>query len=241
MKLLGFMLIVLACSLTITNRVAAQCSIVSLNSLSKIEQGTPIEITAQVPATVATSRLTFKWRISIGTITSGDNTSSITIDTADLGGQRLTVSVEVTGATTTCTNTGEISVDVLPPPPTIEKFDEYGDIKFEDEKARLDNLAIAITRADKSYFANLFAYAGRRTYRNEASERLARAKNYLVKVRGIDPNRIITTDLGHDDEFRMVLQILPGGMSPLNSGTIQLPLDQLDFSKPRPRQSKRRH
>ncbi len=240
MKAFGMMLIFVTFCVAVSTRTSAQCSIVKLNSLSKIAPGTPIKITAELSATIPAAKLSFKWTVSAGTITSGDNSPSITIDTAGLGGQTINVTVEVIGVTTSCRDTAEKTIEVELPPPLIEKFDIYGDIKFEDEKARLDNFAIQIQNCDKSYFAHIVAYAGRRTFPNEASDRLKRAKDYLVKVRGVNPSRIIMIDGGYRNELQVWLWILPGGTSPIWEWE-HIPRDQLDFSKPRPRQSKRRH
>jgi hypothetical protein len=89
---------------------------------------------------------------------------------------------------------------------------------------------------------HIIAYAGKRTYRGEASERLARAKDYLVKVRGIEPNRIITLDGGYIEEFKIQFHIIPEGASePVPGSFNQIPLDKVVFTKPRPRQSTKRN
>src|SRR5205823_13125607 len=88
---------------------------------------------------------TYNWTVSAGTITSGQGTTSITVDTKGLGGQTVTATVEVGGVEPTCTNrTASCSSRVRPRPKPAIKFDEYGNIRFNDEKARLDNFAIQL-------------------------------------------------------------------------------------------------
>jgi len=94
----------------------------------------------------------------------------------------------------------------------IRKFDEYSNISFNDEKARLDNLAIYLQREPemKGY---IIAYAGRRARADEAQARAERAKNYLVNVRGVNAERIVTIDGGHREELEVDVYVLPRGVS----------------------------
>lgn len=94
----------------------------------------------------------------------------------------------------------------------IRKFDEYSNISFNDEKARLDNLAIYLQRQPemKGY---IIAYAGRRARVGEAQVRTERAKNYLVSERGIEAERIVTIDGGHREELEVDVYVLPHGVS----------------------------
>jgi hypothetical protein len=220
--------------------VYSQCSKVFIEGVTEVEYGEPVTVVAKFDPPVPAADPTFKWHINIGTIAKGDNTSSITIDTTGLGGQRITVSVEVKGTVTTCADKTEFFIDVQPIRDCCFKFDEYGDLKYADEKARLDNFAIAILNFNNSV-GHIVAYAGKKTYVNEASDRLARAKDYLVKVRRIQPNRIVTIDGGYGGDFRMSLWVLPGGVTlPMDPRSAQIAPDQLDFSKPRPRTTKKR-
>jgi hypothetical protein len=59
-------------------------------------------------------------------------------------------------------------------------FDEYGSICWEDEKARLDNFAIALLNDD---LGHIIVYDGKRACRGEAVARAIRAKKYLVEYR----------------------------------------------------------
>ena len=58
-------------------------------------------------------------------------------------------------------------------------FDEYTNIPFKEEKARLDNLAIQL-QLDPNYIGYFLVYAGQRSCIGEAQARAVRAKNYLV-------------------------------------------------------------
>ena len=75
----------------------------------------------------------------------------------------------------------------------------YGNLSLEDERARLDNLAVALQQ-DKEQIAYLLLYAGRLACAGEIQARAARMKNYLVKRHGIRPERVVWKDGGYRDE-----------------------------------------
>jgi len=56
---------------------------------------------------------------------------------------------DVGGLDPACSRTASCSTAVRPPPPQCTKFDEYGNIKFNDEKARLDNFAVQLQNAPR--------------------------------------------------------------------------------------------
>lgn len=96
----------------------------------------------------------------------------------------------------------------------IRKFDEYSDLSSEDEKARLDNFAIYLQKDEPTFKGYIIVYAGQRTRSGEAQARAKRAKDYLVKVRGIEAARIVTIDGGCRNRLEVELYALPSSMSP---------------------------
>ena len=117
-------------------------------------------------------------------------------------------------------------------------FDEYGDLGFEDEKARLDNFAIQLFN-QKAATGYIFAYARKQTYESEAAERLLRAKNYLVTVRKMDPARVIIIDGGYQEQFCVTLiLVLPGATPPSTMPTLSPA--EIELTKPRPRDRAKR-
>lgn len=91
-------------------------------------------------------------------------------------------------------------------------FDEYGNIRFEDEKARLDNFAIAI-QAEPGATGYIVVH-GPRTRPNRAFNRAKRAKRYLMNVRGFKDKQIVLLDARESDEMSFVLWIVPKGAVP---------------------------
>lgn len=213
------------------------CQIVYVEvSAPEVEQGTPVIFTAKLSAVDSTAKPEFKWQINTGEIVAGEGTSSITVSTDGLGGQRVEATVSVSGISTTCSTSATKSVSIPPPPPPCDMpFDEYGDISFEDEQARLDNFAVQLANFEAAT-AYLIAYAGKETYEGEATARLKRAKDYLVKVRGVEPARITTVDGGYRPDFSVSLIVVPPDAKP----PVALPTltrDEVQFTKPRPADS----
>ena len=92
-----------------------------------------------------------------------------------------------------------------PPPTPPRKFDEYGNIRFNDEKARLDNYAITLQN-EPGTTATIIVYG---SCAGEAQQRGDRAKDYLVNTRGIEAGRITVVDGGCRAELTVQLWIVP--------------------------------
>jgi len=182
------------------------CPTIAVSCTDAVDQGSPITYTASITGEGGGSA-TYNWSVSAGTITSGQGTSSITVDTAGIGGQTVTATVEVGGLAPECARTASCSTSVRPPKPIAVKFDEYGNIRFNDEKARLDNFAIQLQNQPgaQGYYIAYGSCAG------EAQQRADRAKDYLVNNRGIDASRIVTVDGGCRAELGIELWIVPNG------------------------------
>ena len=86
------------------------------------------------------------------------------------------------------------------------KFDEYGNLAFSDEIARLDNLAIQLQR-EPDMIAWYVVYSGRKTCLGETRLRALRAKKYLIEKRGIKADRIIWMDGGYREELGVDLWV----------------------------------
>jgi hypothetical protein len=171
---------------------------------SDVEQGTPVTFTADVSGGPGTQ--TYNWSVSAGTITSGQGTSTITVDTTGQGGQTITATVELGGLDPSCGRTASCTVSVKAPL-LPRKFDEYGNIRFNDEKARLDNFAIQLQNEPtaQGYIIALGTCEG------EGQARANRARDYLVNTRGIDAGRLVLVDGGCREQLVVELWIRPQG------------------------------
>jgi len=231
--------------LTLASVVSAQtpvtCGIVGIDGPSEVEPGAPLLFKAKTTGMLHTTKAEFKWKLSVGTITTGQGTDEISVDTAGLVGLEVIATVELAGAPLGCNGSASRTTQVQLSGMTCRlRFDEYGDIKFNDEKARLDNFAIQLSNEPLSSGYILMS-AGQQTFENEATERLDRAKSYLVNVREIDRNRVITVDCGFTPDLTIKLYISPLGASPPEcNNPVEVPFSEVKFTKPRPKASKQR-
>lgn len=230
------------CFLALASTARAQappCGIVDVDGPSQVDLVMPLVLKAKTTM-LNTTKPEFKWTLSVGTITTGQGTEEITVDTAGLGGQVMTVTVELSEAQAGCNKSISKTVQVKPPPPTMCAFDSYGNIKFEDEQARLDNIAVQLMNQPLSS-VYIMMFAGQVTYEKEAEERLRRAKSYLTDVRGSDPNRIVTVDCGFSQALITKLWVVPVGATPPPCESwYEIPFSQVKFTKTRPKSSKKR-
>ncbi len=175
--------------------------------------GQPITFTANATGGDPNVTPTYNWTVSAGTISSGQGTSSITVDTAGLAsGSSVTGTVSLGGFAATCAAsqscTAQINAQQNP-----TKFDEFGNINRNDEKARLDNFANEL-QGQPGAQGYIIGYGGRRGRAGEAQTRADRAKDYLVNSRGIDAGRLVTVDGGFKEEAATELWTVPAGATP---------------------------
>ena len=197
------------------------CPTLSMNCTTDlVEVGTPISYSAMAQGGDPNASVTYNWTVSAGAISGGQGTPSITVDTTGLaGGSQVTATVELGGLAPECNRTTSCTVS-LKESPRARKFDEYGNIAFNDEKARLDNFAIELQNNPGAQ-GYIIAYGGRKARANEAQARAGRAKDYLVNTRQIDSGRIVTVDGGHREDLTVELWIVPSGAAPPeNSPTV---------------------
>ena len=234
------LVLLLALASVVSAQTPMTCGTVSVAGPTEVDLGAAVVFTVTISGMSYTTKPELKWKVSAGTITSGQGTEVITVDTTGLGGVEITATAELSGVPQGCKASASAATKVKPPIICRLPFDNYGDIKFEDEKARLDNFAIQIINEPLS-IGHLLMFAGRETFRNETRERLARAKSYLVNVRGLDPKRILTTDCGFTHELSVQLQVIPPDATPNPcDDSMQVPFSEVNFTKARPKSAKRR-
>ncbi|HEY9284786.1 MAG TPA: hypothetical protein VIP46_15120, partial [Pyrinomonadaceae bacterium] len=150
----------------------------------------------------------FEWTTSAGTITGGQGSAQIEV--IDVHTSSVTVTTRNQGCNNAASKTTEISSAVALVPRPV---DTYGNIARNDEKARLDNLAISL-QENPGAQAYLICYGGRRGRAGEAQRRCDRAKEYLVNTRGVDEGRIEAIDGGFKEDLSVELWIVPPGAQP---------------------------
>ena len=81
---------------------------------------------------------TYNWSVSAGTISSGQGTSTIIVDTKEAGGMTVTATVDVGGYSRECSTSHSCTASVAK---KSLKVAEYGKVKPAEEKAILDKFA----------------------------------------------------------------------------------------------------
>ncbi|HCX29762.1 MAG TPA: hypothetical protein DHU55_08340 [Blastocatellia bacterium] len=192
---------------------------VKLSAPSQVSEGEVITYAADVNYN-GTAGLVYTWTVNPADarIISGAGTPTITVDSTALGGQRITATLVVddgSGAPL-CRQTVQAST-FTPRTPKRDivgsEFDTCCNCSYDDQKARLDNLAVELQN-DPSTTTYLMAYAGRTSRAGESARLLARARDYLVTHRGVDASRINLINGGFREDDCVEVWVVPRGAVP---------------------------
>lgn len=192
---------------------------INLSAPTSVSEGEIITFTADVGYD-GTSSLNYTWTVTPAgaKILSGLGTSTIAVDSTGFGNQRITATLTVDdGSGEPMCRQVALASTYVPPPPSREnpalEFDVCCECTFDDQKARLDNLAVELQN-DPSATAHIIAYAGRHSRAGQASMLGARARDYLVNHRGINASRLVVVNGGYREQDCVDLWIVPRGATP---------------------------
>ncbi len=192
---------------------------VNVSAPNSVNDGEVITYTSDVTYG-GNQALNYTWTVTPATvkILSGLGTPTITVDSTGLANQRITATLVVDDGSgdAACRQSSQAST-LIPPNPAREspakQFDVCCSCAFDDQKARLDNLAVQIQN-DPSTAAYIIAYAGRHSRSGEANRLGTRARDYLVANRGINSSQIVVLNGGFREEDCVELWIVPSGAKP---------------------------
>jgi hypothetical protein len=199
----------------------------NVSAPKQVTEGEIITYTADVSYS-GTAPLKYTWRVtpSSAKVISGLGTATLNVDSTGLGGQRITATLTADdgSADPACIQTVQ-AVSIIAP---IEKkvivareFDECNNCTFDDQKARLDNLAVELQN-DPSTRGYILAYGGRMSPVGQVNTLMSRARDYLVTRRGIDASRLVVVNGGFREEDSVELWIVPSGAAaPQPTPTVQ--------------------
>jgi hypothetical protein len=191
---------------------------VSLSVDAEVNEGDVITFSADT-AYSGSTLLNYTWTVSPNNariLTNVEN--KITVDSTGLGGQRVTATLVVDDGSgdPLCRQTAQASTSVRPPE-RVERpsrqFDVCCSCSFDDQKARLDNLAVELQN-DPSTTTYVISYGGRTSRIGQADLLGTRARDYLVAQRGIDQSRIVVLNGGFREEDCVELWVVPQGATP---------------------------
>src|SRR5215217_1272581 len=190
------------------------CPAIEISCPTNVVMDQPLTFTSRysggVPANVTP---VYNWTVSAGTIIEGQGTDTIKVDTNGLAGQTVRASLSMGGYNLECA--ADCAVNIPLPKPTGNRFDEFGDIARNDEKARLDNFGIELQN-DPTSTGYVIVYPGRASKRAEVQDHFGRVIEYLVNSRQIDKSRIRTIEGPKRDQLSKELWITPQGAIPPN-------------------------
>jgi hypothetical protein len=191
---------------------------VSLSVDAEVNEGDVITFSSDT-AYSGSELLNYSWSLSPSSAKIQTSVGNrITVDSTGLGGQRITATVVVDDGSgePACRQTAQASTFVRPPERheyPSRQFDVCCSCSFDDQKARLDNLAVELQN-DPSTTTYVIAYGGRTSRTGQADLLGTRARDYLVTQRGIDQSRITVMNGGFREEDCVELWIIPRGATP---------------------------
>ena len=200
---------------------------VNISAPTKVTEGEIITYTADV-AYSGNAALKYNWKVtpSSARIISGVGSPTLNVDSTGLGGQRITATLTADDGSPdpACAQTAQVVSVVAALEKKIivaREFDECNSCKFDDQKARLDNLAVELQN-DPSTRAYILAYGGRMSPLGQVEKLMSRSRDYLVTQRGIDASRIVVVNGGFREEDSVELWIVPSGAAaPKPTPTVQ--------------------
>ena len=210
---------------------------VNVSAAQQVTEGEIITYTDDVTYT-GTAPVRYRWNVtpSSARIISGLGTATINVDSTGLGGQRITATLiaDDGSADPACMQTVQAVSSITAREKKVivaREFDECNNCTFDDQKARLDNLAVELQN-DPSTRGYIMAYGGRMSPLGQVEKLMTRARDYLVTQRGIDASRLVVVNGGFREADSVELWIVPSGASaPQPTPTVQA--GEVNPGKPR--------
>lgn len=192
---------------------------VNISAPSSVTEGEIITYTADV-AYSGTAGLRYNWTISPPSahIVSGAGSPTISVDSTGLGNQRLvaTLTVDDGSADPSCRQVAQAASMIAAEKKVMivaREFDECVNCTFDDQKARLDNLAVELQN-DPTTTGYIIAYGGRTSPIGQVERLMTRARDYLIQQRGINASRLVLVNGGFREYDSVELWIVPSGAAP---------------------------
>jgi hypothetical protein len=200
---------------------------VNISAPKQVNDGEIITYTADVSYS-GDAAIKYNWKVSPtgAHIISGLGSPTITVDSTGLGGQRIiaTLTADDGSSDPACAQSAQ-AVSIIKPLEkrviVAQEFDECNSCSYDDQKARLDNLAVELQN-DPATRAHIIAYGGRMSPLGQVEKLMTRARDYLVTQRGIDASRLVVVNGGFREEDSVELWIVPSGAAtPRATPTVQ--------------------
>ncbi|MFN2501563.1 MAG: hypothetical protein ABR530_06090 [Pyrinomonadaceae bacterium] len=201
-------------------------------STQPIRDGAPVKFTASVAGGDPKVAALYDWSITGGSVTAGQGTLSIVVDSTGAGTDKaITATLLVGGYAPECVMTATATAPIAGP---AQKVDEFGALSEEEQGKRLDSFMAFVTPAEQAY---VIAYGGKVSPRGTAYNNLKKIRTHLMK--GGAPNeRIITIDGGYREEPFHELWLVPIGAEPPRPNPT---VDPKEVTPPKPQKTPAPH
>lgn len=198
----------------------SQCPVVRVSCADSAEEGAEPTYTADVSGGDPGVTPTFNWTVSAGSISSGQGTSTIKVETVGAGGQTITATVDVGGYSRECATSDSCTISVTKKSVPAAKFGEYTTADLSANKAQLDKWVLALQQ-DPTAQGYLIAYGGRASQPEDAQKAADNATDYTINVRKMDGARTLSGVGGYREQPTVELWIAPaGGTPPMATPTV---------------------
>jgi hypothetical protein len=199
---------------------AVSCPTVTVSCPDSVRAGEELTFTANVTGGDANVDPTFNWTVSAGTISSGQGTATIMVDTAGAGGQTITATVDVGNFPRECSTSSSCTTSVAAKSVPATKVGEYVTRDLKANTTLLDDFVLALQN-DPAAQGYIIAYGGRTSRPEDAQKAADNATDYTMDVRGVDGARTLSGVGGYREEPTIELWIAPdGGTPPLATPTL---------------------
>lgn len=190
----------------------ADAPTLSLNCPVTVEEGTPLYFNVNVDGIALDIKPTYNWKVTPASISSGQSTPTIKVETRGQGNQIIRAELSVGGLphTVSCAT-------MVKAAPYAYKLEEFSSALGIDEKERRLRRFFLRLRAGLKESAYIIAYGRKGAARAEGQL----ARRYLVEANGIDSARVVVIDGGLRKETAIELWVAqPGAPLPFGRSVI---------------------
>jgi hypothetical protein len=214
------MLLFAVASFPASAQEAASCPTVRVSCPDLVRAGEELTFTVNVSGGDPNVTPTYNWSVSAGTISSGQGTSTIVVDTTGIGGQTVTATVDVGGFLRECSTSESCTTSVAEKDVPAKKLGEYITRDLKANTAMLDAFVLELMN-DPGAQGYVIAYGGRTSRPEDAQKAADNATDYTMNTRKMDGARTLSGVGGYREEPTIELWIAPaGGTPPMATPTV---------------------
>lgn len=178
------------------------CQKIIINTFGRVDPGQPIMASASFEKENQPSTSKFNWTVIKGDeLVKINNVGNIEVDTKDYKADSQII-ILASASDEKCRNTAMAKISVVPACWLPPKIDQYGNISWSDQKARLEYFAIRISKEDNKISEGIiYLYFDEKSPANLTTNRLRNIYNHLFITRKFDKNLftfVISKDYGDD-------------------------------------------